>query len=309
MPTTEAASIVRVTETQAPSRPLPAEVVSELRSEDVRTPRVTVIRPAVRWPHLDFVELWHFREVLFTLTWRDIAVRYKQTSIGVAWAILQPLLAMIVFTLIFGKLGGVQSKGLDYRVFVLTGLLPWTYFSSAVSSSSASIVANKAMVTKVYFPRVLLPLAGVSVPLADFVFALTVLVPLVVWYQEWPNAAIVLAPFFLLMALVTALGVGLFFSALGSRYRDVPYVIPFLVSTWMWLSGVVVPISQFPQYAQWVLALNPMTAAINGFQWGVVSAPAPNLGMTLISIGSMLVMFLVGLWYFRRTEPRFADTM
>lgn len=303
------ASIVRVTETQAPLRPSSAEAAAPVLPETVPGLRETVIKPAPRWPHLDFVELWHFREVLWTLTWRDIVVRYKQTSIGVAWAILQPLLSMVVFTLVFGYLGGAQSKGLDYRVFVLTGLLPWTYFSSAVTTSSASIVSNKALVTKVYFPRVLVPIAGVCVPIADFVFSLIVLVPLVVWYQEWPNAAVVLAPFFLLMALVTALGIGLFFAALGSRYRDIPYVIPFLISTLMFVSGVVIPISQFPAYAQWVLALNPMTAAINGFQWGVVSAPPPELGKTLVSIVSMLVMFVVGLWFFRRTEPRFADTM
>ena len=309
MSATKAASIVRVTETEAPTRASAAEALPELTSETTRASRLTVIRPALRWPHLDLVELWHYRELLLTLTWRDVAVRYKQTSIGVAWAVLQPLLTMIVFTVIFGYVGGFQSKGLQYQVFSYSALLPWTYFASSVSNSSASIVANKPLVTKVYFPRVLLPLAGVSVPIVDFLFASIVLVGLIVRYQAWPNAAIVLAPLFLLMALVTALGVGLFFSALGSRYRDVPYVIPFLTGVWMYVSGVVLPISQFPTYAQWVLALNPMTAVINGFQWGVVSAPPPELGKTLISIGAMFVIFVAGLWFFRRTEPRFADTM
>lgn len=310
MSTTKAASIVRVTETQAPSRPLPADVASDPSAEATRpTPRVTVIKPALRWPHLDFVELWHFREVLLSLTWRDIAVRYKQTAIGIAWAVLQPVLTFVIFTLIFGKIGGFQSKGLQYQVFVYSALLPWTYFASSVSASSASIVGNKALVTKVYFPRILLPLASVCVPFADFVFASTVMVGLIFWYQAWPNAAIVLAPFFLGMAAVTALGVGLFFSALGSRYRDIPYVIPLLTGAWMWLSGVAFSLGQLPNYAQWVLALNPMTAVINGFQWGVVSAPRPEPGKTLISIASMLVMFVVGLWFFRRTEPQFADTM
>ena len=301
---------MRVTETQAPSRPLPADVASDPSSEAARAePRITVIKPALRWPHLDFVELWHFREVLLSLAWRDIAVRYKQTAIGVTWAVLQPVLTFVIFTLIFGKIGGFQSKGLQYQVFVYSALLPWTYFASSVSGSSASIVANKALVTKVYFPRILLPLASVCVPIADFAFASIVMVGLIFWYQAWPNAAIVLAPLFLLMAAVTALGVGLFFSALGSRYRDIPYVIPLLTGTWMWLSGVAFSLSQLPNYAQWVLALNPMTAVINGFQWGVVSAPRPDPGKTLISIASMLVMFVVGLWFFRRTEPQFADTM
>jgi lipopolysaccharide transport system permease protein len=309
VPTYETASIVRVTETQAPARARSAEPVAEPQLETAREPRVTVIRPAPRWPHLDLVELWHYRELLLTLTWRDIAVRYKQTAIGVSWAILQPLLTMVVFTLIFGYVGGFQSKGLHYQVFVYSALLPWTYFASAVATSSGSLISNKPLVTKVYFPRVLLPLAGVSVPIVDFFVASFVLVGLMVWYDAWPSVGLVLAPFFLLMALVTALSVGLFFSALGSRYRDVPYVIPFLTQIWMFVSGVVFSISQLPAYAQWVLALNPMTAVINGFQWGVVGAPAPELAKSLISVGAMLVMFVIGLSFFRRTEPRFADTI
>jgi homopolymeric O-antigen transport system permease protein len=298
-----------VTQTQAPLDERTGAAISEPVVEAARTPRPTVIRPAPRWPHLDLVELWHYRELLLTLVWRDIAVRYKQTSIGVAWAILQPLLTMVVFTLIFGYVGGFQSKGLQYQVFSYSALLPWTYFASALTISSGSIVSNKPMVTKVYFPRVILPLAGVAVPIVDFFVASFVLVGLIVWYHAWPSTAIVLAPLFLAMALVTALGVGLFFSALGSRYRDVPYVIPFLTQSWMFVSGVVFSIGQLPTYAQWVLALNPMTAVINGFQWGVVSAPAPEPGKTLISVGAMALMFVVGLWFFRRTEPRFADTL
>ena len=298
-----------MTQTQAQLDERAGAALSEPVVEPAPTPRTTVIRPAARWPHLDLVELWHYRELLLTLVWRDIAVRYKQTSIGIAWAILQPLLTMVVFTLIFGYVGGFQSKGLQYQVFSYSALLPWTYFASALTIASGSIVSNKPLVTKVYFPRVILPLAGVAVPIVDFLVASIVLVGLIIRYQAWPSPALVLAPFFLLMALVTALGVGLFFSALGSRYRDVPYVIPFLTQSWLFVSGVVFSISQLPTYAQWILALNPMTAVINGFQWGVVSAPAPNLGMTLISVGAMAVMFFVGLWFFRRTEPRFADTL
>jgi lipopolysaccharide transport system permease protein len=298
-----------VTQTQAPLGQRTGAAISEPVLGPARTPRTTVIRPAPRWPHLDLVELWHYRELLLTLVWRDIAVRYKQTSIGIAWAILQPLLTMVLFTLIFGYVGGFQSKGLQYQVFSYSALLPWTYFASALTISSGSIVSNKPLVTKVYFPRVILPLAGVAVPVVDFLVASIVLVGLIVRYKAWPSAAIVLAPFFLAMALVTALGVGLFFSALGSRYRDVPYVIPFLTQSWMFVSGVVFSIGQLPTYAQWVLALNPMTAVINGFQWGVVSAPPPELGKTLISVGAMALMFVVGLWFFRRTEPRFADTL
>ena len=274
-----------------------------------RVDRITVIRPAPRWPHLDVPELWHYRELLGRLAWRDIAVRYKQTAFGVAWAILQPLLTMIVFTIIFGYVGGFASKGLQYQVFSYSALLPWFYFASSVTLSSTSLVSNRGLVTKVYFPRVLLPLAGVTVPIIDFLFASVILVGLMAWYSVSPSAAILLAPLFLLMALVTALGVGLFFSAVTVRYRDVAYAIPFLMQSWMFVSGVILPISEFPEYAQWILALNPMTAVINGFQWGVVSAPPPELGQTLVSVGATVVFFVVGLGYFRRSEPRFADTI
>ena len=283
--------------------------VAERSQPAPRVDRVTVIKPAPRWPHLDLPELWHYRELLGTLVWRDVAVRYKQTSIGVLWAILQPLLTMVVFTLVFGYVGGFASKGLQYQVFSYSALLPWFYFASSVTQSSSSLTNNKGLVTKVYFPRVLLPLASVTVPIVDFLVASIVLVALIVRYQAWPSPAIVLAPAFLFLALVTALGVGLFFAAVSVRYRDVPYAIPFLLQSWMFVSGVVLPISKFPPYAQWLLALNPMTAVINGFQWGVVSAPAPDPGKTLISIGAAAVFLVVGLWYFRRSEPRFADTI
>jgi len=282
-----------------PERPQPTE----------RVERVTVIKPAPRWPHLDVRELWHYRELLGRLVWRDIAVRYKQTSIGVAWAVLQPLLTMVVFTLIFGYVGGFASKGLQYQVFSYSALLPWFYFASSVNLASNSLVSNRGLVTKVYFPRILLPLAGVTVPIVDFLVASVVLVGLMFWYSTAPSAAIILAPAFLLLAFVTALGVALFFSAMTVRYRDVPYAIPFLLQSWMFVSGVVLPISEFPEYAQWLLALNPMTAVINGFQWGVVGAGAPELGKTLISVGAAALFFVVGLWYFRRSEPKFADTI
>jgi len=276
---------------------------------EVRFARVTVIRPAPRWPHLDVRELWHYRELLWRLTWRDIAVRYKQTSIGVTWAILQPFLTMFVFTLVFGKFAQFPSKGIPYPIFTYSALLPWTYFAASVALSGGSLVSNRGLVTKVYFPRVLLPLAGVTVPIVDLLLAFTVLIGMMAWFDVWPGPALVLAPLFLLMALVTALGVGLFLSAVNVRYRDVPYAIPFLIQIWLYLSGVVYAISALPERWQWVLALNPMTAVISGFQWGVVDTARPDPGKTLVSVASMLAMFLVGLWYFRRSEPRFADTI
>jgi len=296
-----------VTGTQTPVRGIALDVPEP--SEVVRSTRETVIRPAPRWPHLDARELWHYRELGFRLAWRDVAVRYKQTSIGVLWAIIQPFLTMVVFTLVFGKFADFPSKGVPYPIFVYSALLPWTYFASSLTSASGSLVSNKALVTKVYFPRVLLPLAGVVVPLVDFVIASVVLVGMMFWFTVWPSPALVLAPLFLLMALLTALGVGLFLSAINVRYRDVPYAIPFLVQIWLYLSGVVYAITALPERWQWVLALNPMTAVISGFQWGLISAPAPDLGKTLVSVGATATMFVVGLWFFRRSEPRFADTI
>jgi len=296
-----------VTETQTPVRGVAVDVTEP--SELVRSTRETVIRPAPRWPHLDARELWHYRELGFRLAWRDVAVRYKQTSIGILWAIIQPFLTMVVFTLVFGKFADFPSKGVPYPIFVYSALLPWTYFASSLTSASGSLVSNKALVTKVYFPRVLLPLAGVFVPLVDFLVASVVLVGMMFWFTVWPSLALVLAPLFLLVALLTALGVGLFLSAVNVRYRDVPYAIPFLVQIWMYVSGVVYAISALPERWQWLLSLNPMTAVISGFQWGLISAPPPDLGKTLVSVGATATMLVVGLWFFRRSEPRFADTI
>jgi lipopolysaccharide transport system permease protein len=274
-----------------------------------RVDRVTVIKPAPRWPHLDVRELWQYRELLGRLAWRDVAVRYKQTSIGVAWAILQPFLTMVVFTFVFGRFANFPSNGVPYPIFTYSALLPWTYFASAVALASTSLVSNRGLVTKVYFPRTLLPLAGVTVPIVDFLLASVVLFGMMIWFDVWPSLAIVFAPLFLAMAYVAALGVALFLSAVNVRYRDVPYAIPFLLQIWLYLSGVVYAITALPERWQWLLALNPMTAVISGFQWGVLGASAPALGKTLVSVGATLVFILVGLWYFRRSEPRFADTI
>ena len=194
-------------------------------------------------------------------------------------------------------------------IFTYSALLPWTFFASAVALSSASIVSNASLVTKVYFPRVLLPLAGVTVPIVDFFLAFSVLVGLMVWFTIGPTLAVLLAPLFLVMAGVAALGVGLFLSALNVRYRDVPYAIPFVIQIWLYLSGVVYAISALPQKWQWVLAVNPMTTVISGFQWGVVGTSAPELGKSLVGLAATAVIFLIGLAYFRRSEPRFADTI
>jgi lipopolysaccharide transport system permease protein len=298
------ASIDRMAETELEARRRSAARAGEPVQ---RVERVTVIRPAPRWPHLDLPELWHYRELLGALVWRDVAVRYKQTSIGVAWAILQPFLTMVVFTFVFGRFADFPSNNVPYPIFTYSALLPWTYFASSVALASGSLVSSRALVTKVYFPRVLMPLAGVTVPIVDFLLASIVLFGMMVWFSIWPSWAIVLAPFFLLMAYVAALGVSLLLSAVNVRYRDVPYAIPFVMQIWLYLSGVVYAITALPEKWQWLLALNPMTAVIAGFQWGVLGTEPPHLGKTLVSIASTLLFIVVGLWYFRRSEPRFAD--
>ena len=295
------------TELEIPERAPRAVDASSAASE--RVERLTTIRPAPRWPHLDVRELWQYRELLTTLAWRDVAVRYKQTSIGVLWAILQPFLTMVVFTFVFGRFANFPSKGVPYPIFTYSALLPWTYFAASVGLASSSLVSNRGLVTKVYFPRILLPLAGVTVPIVDFLLASVVLFGMMVWFQVWPSAAIVLAPLFLAMAFLTALGVSLFLTAVNVRYRDVPYAIPFIMQIWLFLSGVVYAINALPEKWQWVLALNPMTAVIAGFQWGVIGTPPPEPGKTLVSVGATALFLVVGLWYFRRSEPRFADTI
>jgi len=236
-------------------------------------------------------------------------VRYRQTAFGVAWAILQPFLTMIVFTFIFGRFANFPSKGVPYPIFTYSALLPWTYFASAVNVSAGSIVGNKPLVTKVYFPRVLLPLAGVTVPLVDLLLASSILFGMMFWFDVFPSLAILLAPFFILVAIITALGVGLFFSAVSVRYRDVAYAIPFVMQIWLYLSGVVYAANALPVKWQWLLAFNPMTAVINGFQWGILGGAPPSFWKTAVGIASAVVFFVVGLEIFRRSEPRFADTM
>jgi lipopolysaccharide transport system permease protein len=274
-----------------------------------RDERLTVIRPAPRWPRLDVRELWHYRELLGRFVWRDVKVRYKQTLIGIAWAILQPFLTMVIFTLVFGKFANFPAQGQQYPVFVYSGLLLWAYFSSSVTQASTSLVSNVPLVTKVYFPRVLLPLASALVPLVDFVMASSVLVGLMAYYGTPLASDFYLAPVFMLLAMITAAGTGLLLSALNVRYRDVPYAIPFLIQTWLYFSSVIYPIAALPEKWQWLLALNPMNGAITGFRWALVGTPPPVLGQFAISVVSGIVILLVGLGFFRRSEPKFADTI
>ena len=272
--------------------------------------RVTMIRPASRWPRLDIRELWHYRELLGTFVWRDIKVRYKQTSIGVAWALLVPIFTAVVYIVVFGKFAKFPRGNLKYPVVVVSGLLPMQYFTSALTGSAASVVSNGPLVTKVYFPRVLLPLAAVVVPAVDFLLGLTVMIAVMVIYRSGPTGPIaLLAPAFLVMALVAALGCGLFLSAVNVRYRDVAYAIPVFLQVLPLLSGVPYVLDHIPTKWQWILAINPMTTVISGWRWTLLGGFAPDPAKAAVGIGVALLMFIGGLAFFRSTEPRFADTM
>jgi lipopolysaccharide transport system permease protein len=275
-----------------------------------RADRVFVIRPAPRWPHLDLGELWHYRELLFRLVWRDIVVRYKQTFLGVAWALLVPIFTSGVYVVVFGKFAQFPAGELPYEVLVFSGVLPMQYFTSALTGSSTSLVANANLVTKVYFPRVLLPLAGVLVPAVDFLLALGLLVGLMAWFGTWPTGPeVALAPVFLGLAFIAALGIGFLLGALNVRYRDVPYAIPVFLSALPLVSAVPYEFNEIPERWQWILSLNPMPTVISGWRWAVLGAPAPHPGQAAVGAAVAVTLLLGGLAFFRSSEPRFADTM
>ena len=269
-----------------------------------------VIKPAPRWPHLDLRELWHYREVLTTLVWRDVRVRYKQTFLGVAWAVLVPAFTATVYVIVFGKFANFPRGNVPYPSLVIAGVIPMQYFASSLTGSSASLVANLPLVTKVYFPRVLLPLAGVVVPLVDLLVGLPVLITLMAIYGTWPTGIeVLLAPAFIGLALVTALGAGFLLSAVNVRYRDVPYMIPVFLQVLPLVSGVMYAVDQIPTKWQWVLSFNPMTTVISGWRWAILGESAPNWGQASVGVAMTIVIFLVGLAVFRSSEPRFADTI
>jgi len=267
------------------------------------------IAPPRGWMDLSLVETWRYSSLLYFFVWRDIKIRYKQTAIGVMWAVLQPFLTMLVFTLFFGKLAHVPSGGLPYPIFYYSALLPWMYFSGALQGATNTIVENQRVITKVYFPRVLLPFAATISGLVDFAASLMLFLVMMVFYGIRPSPAILLFPVFLLLAMLTALGVGLWLSALNAVYRDVRYVLPFLVQFWMFVSPVAYPSSLVPAKWQWVYALNPMTGVIDGFRWSLTgSGPAPG-AMLLVSTAAVLVILFGGIVFFQKMETTIVDVV
>lgn len=256
---------------------------------------------------MDWSAVWEYRELGYILVWRDITVRYKQTAIGVAWVLLQPLLMMLIFTAVFGKMAKVPSDGIWYPAFSLTGLLPWIYFSQAVSRAGESVVANANMVRKIYFPRLWLPLATVISPLVDFALSMLLLFGLLSYAGIPLTWKVSTLPVFILLAMLTALGLCLFTSALHAKYRDVGHAIPFVIQIWMYLTPIVYPASLVPDQWRWLYGLNPLVGVIEGFRWALLGQTAPDPVVMVESIVVLFAVIMAGLVYFRRIERQFAD--
>ena len=252
-------------------------------------------------------ELWEYRELLYFLVWRDIKVRYKQTVLGAAWAIIQPFFTMVVFSVFFGRLAKLPSDGVPYPVFTYCALVPWTYFATALTMSSNSLVDHARLITKVYFPRLLVPAASVLAGLVDLGIAAIVLVGMLLYYGIAPGAAVIFLPVFVLLAAATALAVGLWLSALNVQYRDVRYTIPFLVQFWLFITPVAYSSSLVPPRWRALYGLNPMTGVVEGFRWALLGKAEPPGTLLLASAFSVAALLLGGLFYFRRMERRFAD--
>ena len=271
---------------------------------------VVRIRPSRGWwISLRLHELWDYRELIYFLTWRDIKVRYKQTLIGAAWAILQPLLAMLIFTVVFRKFANVPSDGLPYPVFAYAGLLPWDLFAYALNRSSNSIVGHSYLVSKVYFPRLIVPLAAITSGLADFAMGFVVLLAMMIWFGVVPTWGILALPVFLLLALATAIAVGLWLSALNVKYRDVGYTIPFLTQLWLFASPVAYSVTLVPERWRLLYGLNPMVGVIEGFRWALLGKESPDFEQIAASTVVVLILLGGGTIYFKRTERMFADVV
>jgi lipopolysaccharide transport system permease protein len=274
-----------------------------------------VIKPNRGWASLQLKELWKYRELLYFLIWRDVKVRYKQTVLGAAWAIVQPLMSTVVFTVFFGRLAGVGSDGLPYPLFAYAGLLPWTFFAQGLSQSSASLVGSSNLINKVYFPRLVIPISAVLGGVVDFAVAFIVMVGMMAYYRVWPGVAALTLPLLLLLAAGTSLAMGLWLSALNVKYRDVRYIVPFFVQIWLYATPVIYPASKVtPKLAEvglpgWLYGLNPMVGVVEGFRFALFGRGSYSTSLLLTSVGVTVVLLVTGAFYFRRVERTFADVV
>jgi lipopolysaccharide transport system permease protein len=268
-----------------------------------------IIEPRRGLFDLDLAAIWHHRVLLYFIVWRDLKIRYKQTIIGIGWAVIQPLITMLIFTAIFGYFARMPSDGLPYPIFAYSALLPWNYFATALNRCSVSVVADAHLITKVYFPRLILPIAGTLSGLVDFSISFVLLLGMMAWYGIAPGWAVLIVPAFLGLALVTALSMGLWLSALNVRYRDIGYTIPFLVQVWMFLSPIVYPVSIIPEKYRLLYSVNPMAGVIEGFRWALLGKASPDFLVMAVSAVVVGVLFVTGLVFFKNMEQTFADVV
>ena len=273
-----------------------------------------MLSPGRDWISVGISELIEYHELLFFLVWRDIKVRYKQSVLGAMWAILQPFMTMVVFTLFFNRMAGVSSGDVPYPLFSYAGLLPWTFFAQGLSQSSNSLVGSANLIKKVYFPRVVVPISSILSGIVDFMLAFVVLIGMMAWYGVWPNATLLFLPLLLLLAFVTAMGVGLWLAALNVEYRDVRYVVPFIIQLWLFVTPVIYPATTVVAKLEesgvpgWLYGLNPMAGVVEGFRWALFGGAAP-LSIILVSSISAVVILITGCFYFWRVEETFADVV
>jgi lipopolysaccharide transport system permease protein len=298
-----------------PTAPQTIPVSTAISAENSQPPGTTfqlpdeplvVIQPSNNWNLLNLKDIWAYRELLFFLTWRDVKVRYKQTVLGAAWAILQPLFMMIIFTIFFGRLAGVDTGGIPYPIFALAGLVPWTFFSNTITASGNSLVGSAHLITKVYFPRLIVPAAAMMAGLVDFVLAFLLLIALMVYYRVPVTAQIVFLPVLVLMTALFGLGVGTWMSALNVKYRDVRFALPFVIQLWLFVSSVILPSSAIPAKWRWILLLNPMSGIIEGYRAALFGLPFdwPALGIAAVLT---IVMLFYSVYSFGKAERSFAD--
>jgi lipopolysaccharide transport system permease protein len=266
------------------------------------------ISPPGRWSALHLGELWHYRDLLYILAWRDVKVRYKQAVLGAAWAVIQPLVMMAIFTLIFSRVAKLDTGDVPYPIFAYVGLIPWTLFASGVSGAGASLVGNSNLVSKVFFPRLVIPVSATLTWVPDFLISSAILFVLMAWFHYVPQWTVILLPVIMVAAIVSALSVGVWVSALNVAYRDVAYAIPFLIQVWLFLTPVAYPATSVPPALRWVTGLNPMTWVIEFARWAITGTPMPAV-VSVISIATTTVLLVSGLYYFRKVEHFFADVI
>ena len=287
----------------------PTNSPPEITSQDPAPQVVTRIRPSKGWVSLKLDELWEYRELLYFLVWRDVKVRYKQTVLGAAWAILQPFMTMVVFSLFFGKLAKIPSEGVPYPIFSFAALVPWTFFATGLSQGANSLVGSQNLIKKVYFPRLAIPIASVLSGVVDFALAFVVLLGMMVFYGIYPTANILWLPPLLLLALVTSLGVSLWLSALNVQFRDIRYTVPFMTQFWLFATPIAYPSSLLPEPWRTLYGINPMAGVVEGFRWALLGTDTQPGPMILVSSVAAVTILVSGAFYFRRMEKTFADVV